>query len=81
VVRPRDAPGTGTCFIWNIVVRAEVRGQGYGRAALLALEPLARALGYAAIGLHVFADNVVARELYRTSGYAETDVTVVKPLT
>jgi len=78
---PRDAPGTGTCFIWDIVVWADVRGQGYGRAALLALEPLARELGYDAIGLHVFSDNVVAHELYRTSGYVETDVVMVKPLT
>ena len=76
---PRDMPGKGTGFIWDIEVRAEFRGQGYGRAALLALEPLARELlGYDAIGLHVFSDNTVARELYRTSGYMETDVTMVK---
>jgi ribosomal protein S18 acetylase RimI-like enzyme len=78
---PRDVAGAGTCFIWDIVVRTEVRGRGYGRAALLALEPLARELGYDTIGLHVFGHNTVARELYRTSGYTETDVTMVKALT
>ena len=77
---PRDAPGAGTCFIWDIVVHPGVRGRGYGRAALLALEPLARELGYDAIALHVFGDNAVARALYRTSGYTETDVTMVKAL-
>jgi GNAT superfamily N-acetyltransferase len=70
----------GTCFIWDIEVLAEARGHGYGRAALLALEPVARALGYHEIGLHVFGDNEVARNLYRTSGYVETDVTMRKLL-
>ena len=77
---PRDVPGTGTCYIWDIVVRSEFRGQGFGRATLLALEPLARELGYDAIGLHVFSDNTVAHELYRTSGYVATDVTMIKTL-
>lgn len=70
----------GTCFIWDIEVLAEARGRGYGRAALLALEPVARDLGYHEIGLHVFGDNDVARNLYRTSGYAETDVMMRKTL-
>ena len=42
--------------------------------------PTARSLGYDAIGLHVFGDNDVARTLYRTSGYEETDVTMRKAL-
>ena len=77
---PTEARDGHTCFIWDIVVRVEARGRGYGRAALLALEPLARELGYDAIGLHVFGHNTVARELYRTSGYVETDVSMVKAL-
>ena len=52
----------------------------YGRAALEALEPIARELGYDAIALHVFADNDVARSLYRSSGYVETDVSMRKHL-
>ncbi len=77
---PRDVAGRGTCHIWDIEVRTEARGRGYGRAALMALEPLARALGYDAIGLHVFGDNTIARELYRTAGYIETDISMVKSL-
>lgn len=69
-----------TCFIWDIEVVAEARGRGYGRAALVALEPLVRDLGYDAIGLHVFGDNEVARHLYRSSGYMETDVMMRKTL-
>jgi ribosomal protein S18 acetylase RimI-like enzyme len=56
------------------------RGRGYGRAAPEALEPLAISLGYGSIGLHVFGDNEVARRLYRSAGYAETDVSMLKRL-
>ncbi len=77
---PQDEIGSGECFIYDIVIHEDARGRGYGRAALAALEPLARSLGYDRIGLHVFGDNHVARELYRTSGYVETDVTMRKAL-
>ncbi len=77
---PLHDVGSGTCFIWDIEVRAEARGRGYGRAALVALEPIARGLGYDAIGLHVFGDNEIARNLYRSSGYVETDVMMKRSL-
>ncbi len=77
---PLHETGRGTCFIWDIVVLAEARGRGYGRAALATLEPIARSLGYDAIGLHVFGDNEGARHLYRSSGYVETDVMMRKVL-
>lgn len=77
---PHDGVGRGAAFIWDIEIAAGARGRGYGRAALLALEPLVRRLGYDAIRLHVFGDNEVARHLYRSSGYIETDVTMQKRL-
>jgi ribosomal protein S18 acetylase RimI-like enzyme len=67
-----------TAFIWDIVIDPMHRGRSYGRAAMEALEPLARSLGYDVIRLHVFGDNTVARGLYRAVGYRETDVTMVK---
>ena len=70
----------GAAFIWDIAIVAEYRGRGYGRAALQALEPLVRELGYDSIGLHVFGDNEVARQLYRSVGYMETDVSMQKRL-
>jgi ribosomal protein S18 acetylase RimI-like enzyme len=73
-----DEVGRGTAFIWDIVIDPAHRGRGYGRAAMEALEPLARSLGYDTIRLHVFGDNAVARGLYLAVGYAETDVTMVK---
>ena len=72
--------GSGECFIYDIVVHETARGHGYGRAAMVALEPLAKSLGYDRIGLHVFGNNDVARKLYRTSGYVETDVMMRKLL-
>lgn len=78
---PDRGPGRSTIFIWDIGIDPAFRGHGYGRATLAALEPIARELGYSEIGLHVFGDNEVARNLYRSAGYAETDVSMVKRLT
>jgi ribosomal protein S18 acetylase RimI-like enzyme len=75
---PDDEVGRGAAFIWDVAIDAAQRGRGYARAAMEALEPLARSLGYDAIRLHVFGDNTVARNLYRSVGYAETDVTMLK---
>jgi ribosomal protein S18 acetylase RimI-like enzyme len=75
-----DEQIAGTAFIWDIVIDPAHRGRGYGRAAMEALEPLAQSLGYHAIRLHVVGDNAVARGLYRSVGYAETDVTMLKRL-
>jgi ribosomal protein S18 acetylase RimI-like enzyme len=77
---PYELVGAGAAFVLDIAVDGEYRGRGYGRAALLALEPIVRQLGYDSIRLHVFGDNEVARNLYRTSGYVETDVSMLKRL-
>jgi ribosomal protein S18 acetylase RimI-like enzyme len=67
-------------FIWDIEIDPRHRGQGHGRAALEALEPIARSLGYDEIELHTFGDNEVARNLYRSAGYREVNVSMVKRL-
>ncbi|HLO36029.1 MAG TPA: GNAT family N-acetyltransferase [Candidatus Deferrimicrobium sp.] len=74
----QDEIGRGAAFIYDIVIDPAQRGRGYGREAMEALEPLARSLGYHAIRLHVFGHNAVARHLYETVGYAETDLTMMK---
>ena len=56
------------------------RGQGFGKATLRALEERARAAGADRIGLNVFADNVVALELYRKLGFEATSVRMAKRL-
>lgn len=77
---PLKEIGRGSAFIYDIVIDEEQRGHGYGRAAMEALEPLVRSLGYDRIGLHVFGHNAVARNLYRAVGYLETDVMMEKRL-
>ncbi len=74
----RDESGGSGAFIYDIVIDPAQRGRGYGRAAMEALEPLARSLGFDTIRLHVFGHNAVARHLYATVGYAETDVGMMK---
>jgi ribosomal protein S18 acetylase RimI-like enzyme len=75
---PQDEIGRGKAFIYDIVIDPTQRGRGYGRAAMEALEPLARSLGYDAIRLHVFGHNTVARHLYEAVGYVETDLMLMK---
>ncbi len=77
---PNEAIGQGSLFLWDIAIAAPFRGRGYGRAALEALDRAALQLGYHSIRLHVFGDNEIARNLYRSAGYVETDVTMVKHL-
>jgi GNAT superfamily N-acetyltransferase len=77
-IAPQREVGSGAAFIYDIVIDADQRGRGYGRAAMGALEPLARSLGYDRIQLHVFGHNTVARSLYASVGYVETDVQMEK---
>ena len=70
--------GRGRAFIWDIVIDAKERGHGHGRAAMEALEHLARSLGYDSIRLQVFSDNAVARHLYQAVGYREIDISMTK---
>ena len=80
----RDTPelevGQGAAFIWDIFIEDNERGHGYGRAAMEALEPLARSLGYDTIRLQVLSDNARARHLYTSVGYAETYIAMNKPI-
>jgi ribosomal protein S18 acetylase RimI-like enzyme len=89
----RDATGTdvgilwvgteqrpGHAFIYDIEIVDERRGQGFGTAAMLALEDWARANEIATIGLHVFAHNTGAWQLYKRLGYIETNVQMEKRL-
>lgn len=75
---PQREIGHGAAFIYDIVIDPSQRGRGFGRAAMEALEPLARSLGYDRIRLHVFGHNAVARSLYRSVGYVETDLLMEK---
>ena len=67
-------------FIFDIILDETQRGKGYGKRAMLALEEFAKGLGLEAIGLHVFAHNPVAMNLYEGLGYEITSQNMVKNL-
>jgi ribosomal protein S18 acetylase RimI-like enzyme len=73
-----DRPFGRVEFIYDIAIEPAHRRQGYAQATLEAVEAHAREHGCVGVQLHVFGGNTGARELYRRSGYVETDVTMLK---
>lgn len=73
-----DRPFGRVAFIYDIAVYPEHRRKGHAQAALSAIEDWTREHGLVGVQLHVFGDNVAARELYQRAGFVETDVTMLK---
>lgn len=67
-------------FIFDVQVREEFRGKGYGKQIMLLVEERARELGIKKMGLHVFAYNDVARKLYEGIGYEVSSLNMIKKL-
>jgi ribosomal protein S18 acetylase RimI-like enzyme len=67
-------------FIYFVGIDEEYRGQGYSRAAMLALETTVKPLGAQHIDLNVFGDNTVAVRLYESLGYKPTAMNMRKEL-
>jgi RimJ/RimL family protein N-acetyltransferase len=67
-------------FIFDIMLNEAQRGKGYGKQAMLALDEFAKSLGLERIGLHVFAHNPIAMNLYKKLGYELTSQNMVKKL-
>jgi ribosomal protein S18 acetylase RimI-like enzyme len=67
-------------FVYAIEIDEQSRGRGFGREAMLLVEGEARARGLDRISLNVFGGNEVARNLYRSLGYAESAVWMAKQL-
>jgi GNAT superfamily N-acetyltransferase len=65
-------------FIYDIEVYEAYRRHGYGRAALAEIDEYARAHDCMGVMLHVFGYNAPARNLYRSAGFAETNVVMLK---
>ncbi len=72
--------GMRRAYLYAIEIDEAERRRGLGRAAMLALEDEVREHGLARIELNVFGGNEVARGLYRSLGYAESAVYMVKRL-
>lgn len=67
-------------FIYFIGIDEQYRGQGYSRAAMLALETTVKPLGASHIDLNVFGDNTVAVRLYESLGYKPTAMNMRKEI-
>jgi ribosomal protein S18 acetylase RimI-like enzyme len=72
--------GPGSLFVYDLEIAAAQRRRGHARRALRQLEALARGLGAADIGLHVFASNAGAQALYRALGFQVTGLNMNKAL-
>jgi len=68
--RTSSAPlGEGTLELTYLGVDSSARGQGLGRALLLAFLESARKLGFNKVGLSVETDNEAARAVYSQAGF------------
>lgn len=68
-------------FVYHVIVDPPMRRKGLATAALKAVEAEARAMGLAAIGLHVFAHNPGAILAYEKLGFRTSSLNMLKPLT
>ena len=62
-------PTKRQAYLFALEVFPGFQGRGYGREAMNKIEGLAKGYGYSSIGLHVFAFNAAAMELYLHSGF------------
>lgn len=76
----RGADDNRKVFLYDIIVEEEHRGKKYGKKAMLLLEDEVKKLGLSEIGLHVFGFNETAIQLYRSLGYAVTDLVMSKTI-
>jgi ribosomal protein S18 acetylase RimI-like enzyme len=66
--RPLSGDGD-TWYIFDIEIAKDLRGRGYGRAAMEAAEAWTRERGGTRVALNVFGPNLTARALYDSLGY------------
>ncbi|MFD4018210.1 GNAT family N-acetyltransferase [Streptomyces sindenensis] len=80
VAQREPAPGGTAGYVFDVEVRDEHRGRGYGRALMLLAEDISRAWRADRLGLHVFASNTPALRLYESLGYTTTRYNLAKAL-
>ncbi|MCD2187225.1 GNAT family N-acetyltransferase [Actinomycetospora soli] len=68
-------------WLYEIRIDEDLRGQGYGRAVMAAVERVAHGDGAQRLGLNVFGGNRAAIALYTSAGYEVTAQQMAKQLT
>ncbi|MBC7464053.1 MAG: GNAT family N-acetyltransferase [Actinobacteria bacterium] len=76
----RRGGSPGEAWIYDIEIYERFRGKGYGRDLLLLAESEARRHGVIKMGLNVFGNNLIARNLYDSAGYEITAMQMSKDL-
>ena len=76
----RAEAGNRLSVLYDFLIFEQFRMQGYGSAALKALDEKLLEMGEKKVLLHVFGSNTAARALYRKMGYSERNITMVKEL-
>lgn len=67
-------------YVLDFYLHPEMRGQGLGAAAFVAIENRARQLGAETIFLSVFRQNTIAKHLYEKLGFKIVSYMMAKPL-
>ena len=78
-LRIKDSSVGPQAFGFDFMVHEPLRRRGYGRAIMLAAEHICRERGVS-IGLHVFAQNKRAKQLYEKMGFEVTSSNMRKVL-
>jgi ribosomal protein S18 acetylase RimI-like enzyme len=69
-----------SAYIYDIEVDKSRRGEGFGRAAMIAAEELVRGASFREIGLNVFGFNANAQRLYTSLDYRVVATQMTKRL-
>ncbi|WP_405391928.1 GNAT family N-acetyltransferase [Streptomyces sp. NBC_01102] len=80
VARHETPAGEPIGYVFDVEVREEHRGRGYGRALMHHAEDITLDTGLGRLGLHVFASNTPALRLYESLGYGTTQYNLAKAL-
>jgi ribosomal protein S18 acetylase RimI-like enzyme len=67
-------------FIYDFIIDGALRGKGYGKQGLVALDEKLKSMNVESVALHVFGDNITAQELYKKTGYQITGIHMKKVL-
>ncbi|WP_066041416.1 GNAT family N-acetyltransferase [Herbiconiux solani] len=79
-IGPLSDSRPGEWWVFDVEIREEHRGKGFGRGAMLLAEQEAKAHGAEKLGLNVFGHNTIARGLYESLGYLVTAQNMARPL-
>ena len=72
--------GRQVAYLFQLLVYPPHRRLGHARAALAAIEVLARGRGITTLSLNVFGSNLPAQELYKSLGYVVTSMSMHREL-